>query len=685
MRPPRGLYLGESGPFPLGLPARNTRVPRRDEPVAHANGDLFKLLLEASPDPLVACNGQECIVHLTPAAERLLGWKREALLGQPFTALVPQRLHDVEGSSLLRYLLGQHSAQGGRPILLPLRRRGGEELLLEATVGHAREGERECILLSLRRIPEAPSFAPGGLEQDTAIQLWKYGHAGASHEPSTAARLYQSIFENAPLGIFHFNKVPIITACNDYFVRIIGSSKQLLIGLNLLTLRDERIKRCIRATLAGEHTHFEGDYSSVTADKVTPVRAHFAPCCNDTGQVSGGVGIIEDITEQRRIEEELAIEAALVDAFTRAAPIGLAFLDPSLRYVYINDMLARVNGRPAEEHLGRRPSEVLGSPGATLERMLQGILGSDKPLEKIELSGADLGREPPLRYWACSFYPVHRKDGRLLGVGAVVEEITARKQAEQERARLFREAQEAVRVRDDFLTIASHELKTPLTPLSLRLANLERRLERGEAVDPSALRHARQHLLRLTALINDLLDASRIEAGGLALRTQPTRLDVLIEHVIRVTEGTSDAQHRITFHPPSAPLQVLGDPYRLEQVIANLLENALKYSPGGGAIDVSLEPRGDVALLAVRDPGIGIPTDQLEHLFERYFRARNVSTHSYGGLGLGLYICRDIVERHGGRIWVESAVGHGSTFYVALPTLQEASVSGEHAAAHAVH
>jgi signal transduction histidine kinase len=130
---------------------------------------------------------------------------------------------------------------------------------------------------------------------------------------------------------------------------------------------------------------------------------------------------------------------------------------------------------------------------------------------------------------------------------------------------------------------------------------------------------------------------------------------------------------------------VLGDPSRLEQVIVNLLENALKYSPDGGTIHVSLERRGDLALLGVRDPGIGIPPDQQLHLFERYFRARNASTASYGGLGLGLYICHDIVERHGGRIWVESDVGHGSTFYVALPTLKDTQVPREHPVGPPLH
>jgi len=520
-------------------------------------GDELRLLLVALADPLVACDGQERIVLLTRSAERLLGWTEEELRGQPFTLLVPQRLHTIGGRSLLRYLLERCLQHGGHSILMPLQRQGGTELLLEVSTGHVAEGKQERITLSLRRVPEVPLPSPEPFAQDLTVKHWKYGHLGARLHPGTARRHYQLIFENAPLGIFHFDTTPVITTCNDYFTRIVGSPKQLLIGLNLLTLHDPRALACIRATLDGKHARYEGDYVSATADKVTPVRAHFAPCHDWEGKVSGGVGIVEDITAQRRIEEE--------------------------------------------------------------------------------------------------------------------------------RARLLREAHAAIRVRDDFLTIASHELKTPLTPLSLRLANLERKLERGESVDPTALRHARQQLLRLTSLINDLLDTSRIESGGLALHPQPTRLDALVEHVIHVTERLYDGEHRVHFHRPAQPLHVRGDPYRLEQVITNLVENALKYSPDGGPVHVSLEVRDSLALLSVSDHGIGIPADQQQHLFERYFRARNVPTRSYGGLGLGLYICRDIIERHGGRIWVESEVGRGSTFYVALPTLTETQEPLVRSPGHVVH
>jgi PAS domain S-box-containing protein len=502
-------------------------------------GDDFRELMDAMADPLVACDGDECVLYLNPAAERLLGWTLKELKGEPFARLVPERLHAFEGHSFLRYLLGRRRALSGRPVRVFLLRHDGPELEVEVTVGTSMGGDGERIAVVLRRPPELPDYTDEPLER-----LSSAVHPRPTHPGSPGERAYQLVFENAPLGLLHFDIAPTIVACNDYFVRIMGSSKRMLIGLNLLTLRDEAIMTCVRDVLAGRHAYYEGDYQSVTSDKITPVRAHFAPCFGEDGQVEGGVGIVEDVTEQRS--------------------------------------------------------------------------------------------------------------------------------AEAERDRLFREAQEAIRVRDDFLTIASHELKTPLTPLSLRLASLERRMERKEPVDPALLRHARQHLVRLAALINDLLDASRIEAGRLALHFEPARLDTIVERAL-TTMDAERGQHRIDYSHPAESVRIRGDPYRLEQVIANLVENALKYSPADSTVRVTLDVRGEFALLSVADEGIGIPRDQQEQLFERYFRARNVSVTSYGGLGLGLYISRDIVERHGGRIWVESEVGRGATFHVALPLLSAAN------------
>ncbi|MCI0670250.1 MAG: ATP-binding protein [Myxococcaceae bacterium] len=252
---------------------------------------------------------------------------------------------------------------------------------------------------------------------------------------------------------------------------------------------------------------------------------------------------------------------------------------------------------------------------------------------------------------------------------ALAEELARRCALAVERAHLHREQQDAVRARDEFLTIVSHELKTPLTPLSLQLESMKRRLQAGQQVDVKAVDRVRNSLGRLVALIYDLLDSSRVASGRLPLQLAPTPLKELVQDV-SASFASQSAEHPLVVEVPEEEIWVRGDGSRLEQVLANLLDNAIKYSPLGGPVRVVLQVQGEEAHMSVSDRGLGIPADQQKLLFERFFRARNVSARSYGGLGLGLYICRDIVERHGGRIWAESTPGAGSTLHVALPLLR---------------
>ncbi len=229
---------------------------------------------------------------------------------------------------------------------------------------------------------------------------------------------------------------------------------------------------------------------------------------------------------------------------------------------------------------------------------------------------------------------------------------------------LYREAQEAVRVRDEFLSVASHELKTPLTPLAIRLQLLKRRVAAGLPIDEETVTRIQASLGRLAWLINDLLDVTRIQSGTMSIHTRRADLREVVDSAV-----ASLPPHQAGRVHVQSPVQVpvRGDVPRLEQVVANLVDNALKYSEGAVEIEVSAD--AGEGHLQVRDHGIGIPPEQKDQLFERFYRARNATSTSYGGLGLGRYIVRDIVERHGGRVWAESEQGNGSTFHVALPLL----------------
>ena len=258
--------------------------------------------------------------------------------------------------------------------------------------------------------------------------------------------------------------------------------------------------------------------------------------------------------------------------------------------------------------------------------------------------------------------------GRPFSVGEVrsVEDLAHRSALAVERARLFSEVREAVAVRDEFLAVAAHELNTPLTALKLRLAGMGRHLHHGDAPEKSlqTLRKAEQQTTRLSQLVEELLDVSRIHTGRLTLRREPVELKELVEEVAeRFSAQARRAGCPLVLHLEAGATGWY-DRRRLEQALLHLLANAAKFG-AGQPIDITVECRGDLTRLVIRDRGIGIDAAALERIFERCERA--VSVREYGGLGLGLYLTREIAEAHGGRITVSSRRGEGATFVLELP------------------
>ena len=245
----------------------------------------------------------------------------------------------------------------------------------------------------------------------------------------------------------------------------------------------------------------------------------------------------------------------------------------------------------------------------------------------------------------------------------LVRERAARFEAEaaQKRAaELYVEASEAVRLRDDFLTVAAHELRTPLTALRLQAQHLTRS-GAGEARSASAVARAVE---RLCKLVDQLLDVSRLSGGHVPLQVERSDLSALVHETAARFAAEAERNGCTLEVRESAPLHAEFDPLRIEQVLVNLLSNAIKYGRGK-PVELAVHREGRHARLQIRDHGIGVPREQREKIFERFTRL--VSVREYGGLGLGLFISRQIVEAHGGSIEVHSEPGQGATFIVELP------------------
>jgi signal transduction histidine kinase len=272
--------------------------------------------------------------------------------------------------------------------------------------------------------------------------------------------------------------------------------------------------------------------------------------------------------------------------------------------------------------------------------------------------------------------PVKDAHDAIVGGMVMTQDITERVQAEAEREQLFQAAQHARRaaeaalaVRAQFLSIASHELRTPITPLLGYASMLRQSMANGpETSQRKLVETIERQAIRLNTLIESLLDVSRLQQGMFTLEVQPLDLGALAAQVVDEFRQTLPGVggHAITLLRPDETLSVLADASRLEEVLHNLLSNAVKYSSPETHIRVRTVRQDGEAVLEVSDEGIGIPVDEQKRLFAPFYRASNVGPLR-SGFGIGLYLVHEIVEQHGGRVELESNDGQGTTVRVALP------------------
>jgi PAS domain S-box-containing protein len=249
---------------------------------------------------------------------------------------------------------------------------------------------------------------------------------------------------------------------------------------------------------------------------------------------------------------------------------------------------------------------------------------------------------------------------------ALLEDLADRAAIAVDNARLYDAAQAASRAKDDFLSTAAHELKTPVTSVKGFAQMLARWTpEQRAAHEATALAALARQCDRLTRLVDDLLAVSRLAVGRLELRRQAIDLVALTADALERMGGLAGDRRLSLAAPPALALE--GDPDRIDQVLVNLLSNAIKFSPDGSPVEVTIGEEDGGAVVRVRDRGVGIPADKQAHLFERFYRAHAGTPDDRGGMGIGLHFSREIVERHGGRIWFESREGDGSVFAFRLP------------------
>jgi len=382
-----------------------------------------------------------------------------------------------------------------------------------------------------------------------------------------------------------------------------------------------------------------------------------------SGQLIGFAKVTRDLTERREAEARLRQSEerfrVLVDSVKDYA---IFMLDPQGRVMTWNNGAARFKGYTAQEIIGQHfsrfypPEDVArGKPAMELEIAIQE--------GRFEEEGWRL-RKDGTPFWANVVISVIRDGtGKLMGFAKVTRDLTDRRRAEEERLRLA-QTQEAVKLRDEFLAIASHELKTPLTALQLQLQSLKARLGSLDSKVRAGLERAVRSTTRLSDLIERLLDVSRLTTGQLTLHPERFDLVTTVTDVSeRLLEAAAQADCRVQIQGEQL-VEGTWDRLRIEQVIINLLSNAFKYAVGN-PVEISVTRELSEVLLVITDKGPGIPEQALSRLFGRFERAAPM--RHYGGLGLGLFVTREIVEAHGGTISVRNQPEGGARFTVRLP------------------
>jgi PAS domain S-box-containing protein len=367
------------------------------------------------------------------------------------------------------------------------------------------------------------------------------------------------------------------------------------------------------------------------------------------------------IAAERGLQESRQLLVDIIDS----TPANIFALDRDFRFSLVNAHMAAFAQVPKAEFVGK-PVSAIYSPEvvAELEQSNAEVLRSGIPVTvEQHLVPLRTGRAATM---LATKFAIRNAAGEIVGVGGVATDITARKEQEDAILAQKQKAEESARMKAAFLDIAAHELRNPITVLSLLLQLYQDATREGGTVGALELSRLREPVDRLSRLVVELLNVARLERGMVVLQRQPTDLCVLVSRCVDEFRLVAPARDlRVT--TPAEPVVVDVDPVRLNQVVANLVDNALKYALDG-PIDVSLEASPTSVSIVVVDRGQGIAADSLEGLFDAFSRGRAALAEGRAaGLGLGLSVCRGIVMLHGGTIDVKSTPGHGSTFTVTLP------------------
>ncbi len=614
-------------------------IAEREQTEAALRENQQKLagILDNADEAIISIDEQQQIQLFNQGAEKIFGYKAEAIIGQSLDILLPQNLHQIHRQHITKF--GQSPQQshtiGQRNAKIYGRRRDGREFPAEASIAKLKTQEGLLFTVMLKDITERQQAQETLQASKTLLaKAEKIAKIGSWEDNLVTQQLTWSeeLFE-----ILGFNKDRGIPSCEEIIDRI--HPEDLSLVKNTLG----------QGHREGKPWHF--NYRWVLPDgKLKYLESRGEPTVNSQGKVLKVWGTMMDISDRVIAEKSLQRSEEQLRLITDSLPVLISYVDRQQRYLY--------NNRTYETWFGKSRSALLGLHIKELldEEYYQKV----QPYIETVLAGKPVTFEMRLPIkrdnycWLNAIYiPDFDNNNEVRGFFAMIEDITERKEVE--------------RMKSEFVSIASHEMRTPLTAIhgTLELLNAGRLGELfpvGEKITKIALRNSD----RLIHLINDLLDLERIESSKDRLEKQLCDSAELIQQAIDTLQSQAQ-QQQIILQNDARSLELWADSDRLLQALINLIGNAIKFSTPNNTVWITCQQEAENILFAIKDRGRGIPQDNLETIFERFQQVDASDSRQKGGTGLGLAISRHIVQQHGGKIWVESVYGEGSTFFFTIP------------------
>ena len=479
---------------------------------------------------------------------------------------------------------------------------------------------------------------------------------------------YRLIVENSPLGILLFDKKGVVTATNNAHSRIIGASKEEMIGFDMMNqLNDSKIKELILEALNGNATSYEGDYIATLTNKKSIIKLETVPIKDSNDDVIGGISIIEDISERKQAENALKESEQKLSSIFNNAIAGICILDLNGKYKYFNSHFAEMLGYERQEMKDFGYLDITFSED--VEKSIEGfnrILNKKEQRARLEKRYV---RKDGTVFWVdLSVAALLNDNGEVESITNIIVDITNNKATEQKNHEINQKLVEINATKDKFFSIISHDLRNNLGSFrnvtQLLLESYEH-FSNDEMKESLSLINSTSK--RVYNLLENLLEWSRSQTGRIPFNPEPFNLYLTVNNIVGLMKTNAKEKNIDLISEVPEFSYVYADVNMINTVLRNLVTNAIKFTPSNGRITLTSTHFEDKVIVCVKDKGVGIPEQVISKLFRIDENHTTMGTANEQGSGLGLILCKEFIEKNNGKIWAESTIGEGSTFSFSLP------------------